>query len=84
MERGWATPTERGWKDYGDLSKTFYRKDGKFRNDTLYRQMWLHVYGIHGNPTMEQIRKLESYQADFARQLMVFLFVFVVLFCFVL
>lgn len=70
LARGWATPTARGWKDYGDLSKTFYRKDGKFRNDTLYRQMWLHVYGIHGNPTMEQIRKLESYQADFARQLM--------------
>ena len=70
LARGWATPTARGWKDYGNLRKSFYRKDGKFRNDTLYRQMWLHVYGLHGNPTLVQIKNLESYQSDLARQLM--------------
>jgi len=40
------------------------------RNDTLYRQMWLHVFGLDGKPTREQMVQLEACQPDLARQLM--------------
>lgn len=68
--RPWATVTARAGKDAGDLSKSFYRKDGRMRNDTLYRQMWLHTFGLTGNPTREQMVKLECYLPVMARLLM--------------
>lgn len=68
--RPWATVTARAGKDTGNLSKSFYRKDGRMRNDTLYRQMWLHTFGLNGDPTREQMAKLECYLPVMARLLM--------------
>lgn len=72
LARPWTTPTTRAYKDSGDLSRSFFRRDGKMRNDTVYRQMWLHVFGLDGKPTREQMEKLECYQPDLARQIMGF------------
>ena len=68
----WPTPTTRDHKDSGDLSRSFMRNDGKMRNDTLYRQMWLHTFGPNGKPTKEQMVKLESFHPIMARQIMGF------------
>ena len=70
--RSWATVTARSGKDSGNLSKSFFRKDGRMRNDTLYRQMWLHTFGLTGSPTRAQMVRLECYLPDMARQLMGF------------
>ena len=67
---GWATPTTRAHRDTGNLQNSFFRKDGRKRNDTLYRQMWLHTFGLHGKPTREQMKKLELFQPVMARLLM--------------
>ena len=70
LVRPWATPTTRAHKDTGDLGRSFFRMDGRMRNDTLYRQMWLHAFGLDGSPTREQMAQLEACQPDLARQLM--------------
>ena len=67
---GWATPTTREWKECGDVSQSFFRKDGKMRNDTLYRQLWLHMFGMDGRPSREQIKALECCHLTLARELM--------------
>lgn len=67
---GWATPTTRAHKDTGNLQNSFFRKDGRMRNDTLYRQIWLHTFGLHGEPTRAQMKKLELFQPVMARLLM--------------
>ncbi len=72
LVRPWATVTARSGKDSGNLSKSFFRKDGRMRNDTLYRQMWLHTFGLTGNPTRAQMVRLECYLPDMARLLMGF------------
>lgn len=66
----WATATTRSHRDSGDLSRSFMRNDGRMRNDTLYRQMWLHTFGPNGKPTKEQMVKLESFHPIMARQIM--------------
>lgn len=66
LVRSWATVTARSGKDSGNLSKSFFRKDGRMRNDTLYRQMWLHTFGLTGNPTRVQMVRLECYLPDMA------------------
>ena len=66
----WATATTRGHKDTGDLSNSFFRKDGKMRNDTLYRQMWMQTFGVTGKPSRELMKELECYQSDMARGIM--------------
>lgn len=72
LVRSWATVTARSGKDSGNLSKSFFRRDGRMRNDTLYRQMWLHTFGLTGNPTRVQMVRLECYLPDMARLLMGF------------
>lgn len=44
----WSTPTTREWKDSGDLSGSFVRKDGKIRNDTVARQAFGMKIDGHG------------------------------------
>lgn len=72
LAQPWATVTARAFRDRGDISRSFYRKDGRMRNDTLYRQMWLHTFGLNGKPTKAQMASLEAYHADMARLVMGF------------
>lgn len=67
---GWATPVTREHKECGDVSKSFIRKDGRTRSDTLYRQLWIHRFGLHGKATREQIADLECCHVTLSRMLM--------------
>ena len=66
---GWPTPTTRDHKDSGDLSRSMTRKDGKLRNDTLPRALWLHIIGT-GSATQEQMEYHASCHLILARELM--------------
>ena len=56
---GWPTPTTRDHKDAGNLGTSMFRKNGKFRNDTLPRALWLHHIG-RDCPTKERMAIFES------------------------
>lgn len=67
---GWPTPTTRDHKDSGDLSGSMVRRDGKARNDTLPRALWLHLIGNQRNPSAEQMEWFVSCHLYMARWLM--------------